>query len=58
MGKYSVPESIRQMKPTSPKLAALQNQSRIFGGGLTIRHFLHRRPPKFAERLATIGAGN
>lgn len=40
------------------KLAALQNQSRIIGGSLTVRHFLHRRPPKFAEMLAAIGAGN
>ena len=39
------------------KLTALQNQSRI-GGSLTVRHFLHRRPPKFAEMLAAIGTGN
>ena len=40
------------------KLATLQNQLRIIGGSLTVRLFLHSRPPKFAEMLAAIGAGN
>ena len=40
------------------KLAALQNQLRMIGGSLTVRLFLHSRPPKFAEMLAAIGAGN
>ena len=40
------------------KLAALQNQLRIIGVSLTVRFFLHSRPPKLAEMLAAIGAGN